>query len=137
MYLWGSNHGLHYLISLSSHVLKLNKGPPPHTHTHTHTHIYIYMFTFLMQPLRRSNVHMLVFWVLELWDDNHGPLVAFMNSYCMFKITFKLWQLLLLFKFSYFWFGVFYLVLLIVLYFNMLVTIDEMSVLFGFTFWLI
>jgi len=59
---------------------------------------------------------------LDTWD----PLVAFVNLYCMFKI---IMTLLVLFKFSYLWFSAFYWVVLIVLYFSVLVTIDEMSVL--------
>jgi len=42
--------------------------------------------------------------------------------------------LLVLFKFSYLWFNAFYWVLLIVLYFSVLVTIDEMSVLLALLF---
>jgi len=41
---------------------------------------------------------------------------------------------LVLFKFSYFWFSAFYWVLFIILYFSVLVTIDEMSVLLALLF---
>jgi len=42
--------------------------------------------------------------------------------------------LLVFFKFSYLWFSAFYWVVLIVLYFSVLVTIDEMSVLLAWLF---
>jgi len=58
-----------------------------------------------------------------------------MNLYCMFKIMYdNFWFYLNSHTFC---LVLFILVLLIVLYFNVLVTIDEMSVWFGFTFGLI
>ena len=59
--------------------------------------------------------------------------MTFINSYCMFKIMYdNFWVSL---NSHIFCLVLFILVLLIVLYFNVLVTIDEMSVWFGF-FWI-